>query len=138
MANTKKYAAELTGLTEKAENLVKALQDSFGFKLKSIIETHASLFDRFCPFQIDDQVELTITPEISETVRHRWLGAKHFLIAGAIAVVVDRGYRDDKFLFGLKFEGESWIDRNGTEKAIPYDRIYYFSEDFVKKAKSGD
>jgi hypothetical protein len=134
MANTPKYCEEMQTIFEKIKELDSLLtHNESNFKLTEIISCHASLFDRFCPFKVGDRVQLTKAPEISERVAYGWLGAKHFLIPGAKAIIVSRGYKGDKFTFGLEFEDETWINtRDGSIFPVERPCVYTFSEDFLE------
>lgn len=100
------------------------------------------LFDRFSPYKVGDRVRLTRTPEITEEKSWGWLGSKHFLIEGATAVVREidiRKYKSDdsgKFVYGLHFDNESWVDKDGQINMIADDRraLYTFGEDWLERA----
>lgn len=62
------------------------------------------------PHKIGDRVRLTDTPVINERESWGWLGAKHFLVKGAIATVVSVDAHGDGFSYGLEFEHDSWIN----------------------------
>lgn len=89
-----------------------------------------------CPFSVGDRVVLTMTPEITEEKRWGWMGAKHFLVKGAVATVAEREFYDGTFKFGLKFDDDSWI--NSTDGSInPIEEknrgLYYFSEKNIER-----
>src|SRR5258708_7658 len=78
------------------------------------LECANSLWQR-APFQVDDRVKLNTTPEISAEKSWGWMGAKHFLIEGALATVHHREFYDGQFVFGLAFDDESWINHDGIK-----------------------
>lgn len=85
--------------------------------LKKVEGYATALFDRFCPFKVGDRVRLTRTPEITTEKSWGWIGSKHFLMKGALATVADVDYRADGkcFEYLLKFDDDSWIDRDGIK-----------------------
>jgi hypothetical protein len=100
------------------------------------------LMERFAPFKVGDRVRLTKAPDIGPD--SGWNGSRHFLIPGALGVVADaecgrrfiNGSLSDKaaFRFGVQFDDESWIDRNGTVHPIDKDRhVYTLGESFLEK-----
>jgi hypothetical protein len=134
MADTKKYCEDMRQIFEKINELGDFIKHGeIEFKLTEIISCHASLFDRFCPYKEGDLVQLTKAPEIFENKAYGWWGAKHFLISGAKAVVVSRGYKENMFTFGLTFENETWINTSdGSLNPVDQPCIYTFSEDFLQ------
>lgn len=100
-------------------NVSKKCNNEFEWKTDQIIKTYESLFDRFCPFKIDDRVELV--KDIDITKAPEWKGCAHFLKKGEKATVKNRGYYTDKneFCFDVMFDNESYIDNNGDKNPIP-------------------
>lgn len=100
---------------------------------KYVLENANSIWKR-CPHKVGDIVRLTKTPDINQETSWGWMGAKHFLVEGAIATVHSREFYDGLFRFGLCFGNETWIDMNGIKH--PPDRlsIYCFSENWLKSA----
>lgn len=137
METTHKYVQSLVAASEKIDQIEKDINDLVGgryrYKLEFILKTYTSLFDRFCPFKVGDRVQLKTTPEISKDVAWGWLGAKHFLVEGAIATVVTADYRDDSFEFGLQFDDDSWVDRSGNLRLVEIERrgIFWFGETYL-------
>ena len=86
------------------------------------------------PFNIGDRVRLIKTPEITEKKSWGWLGGKHYLIEGALAVVVDRQFYDGTFLFGLFFDDESWKDHEGKLHPTSEKGMYMFGERWLAPA----
>jgi hypothetical protein len=88
------------------------------------------------PHQPGDRVRLIDTPVITERESWGWLGGKHFLVKGAIAVVHSVEANFDGFSYFLKFEDDSWI--NSYTKEVnprpPKERdIYGFREKWIEK-----
>jgi hypothetical protein len=82
-----------------------------------------------CPFQVDQRVQLTKTPVINEKEAWGWLGSKHFLIKGAVAIVKERDFYKGVFSFGLHFDDQTWIDSFTKEIHSPKEKaLYYFGE----------
>ncbi len=84
-----------------------------------------------CPFAENDRVVLTKTPIIGEA--SGWRGAKHFLVEGAVALVVSVGFLDGEFKVGLIFDNETYIDHRGQECGVDQKSVYVFRESFVRK-----
>ena len=63
----------------------------------------------FAPYQPGERVRLIKTPVITERECCGWIGAKHFLKAGAVATV-RRVWSDGVcFSYGLEFDDDSWL-----------------------------
>lgn len=75
---------------------------------KKLREYAMGLFAR-APFKVNDRVRLTKTPIITETKSPGWMGAKHFLVKGAMATVRYVDYIDGHFCAGVVFDEESFI-----------------------------
>ena len=90
------YCEEVEKVYEQIEALEKSISSEFGYKLKSILASYDSIFNRFCPFKIGDRVALTKIPDFEKAPG--WLRSKHFLTEGAIAVVIERDYRNEHFI----------------------------------------
>lgn len=135
MSNTLKYVNDLNNIKAKVNELDRLLNGGeLGFKLSEILESHASLFNRFCPHKVGDRVQLIEDLDIPED--SGWYSSKHFLIKGAIATVKQVGYRDDLFSFGLVFDDESWVHYR-TGKIIPtkddQKHLFYLLENSIEK-----
>ncbi len=59
---------------------------------------------------------------------HGWAGYGHFLIAGARAVVCDLDFGKNGFSYGVLFEDESWIGRDGTVNPAREKGQFWLSE----------
>jgi len=129
MNNTLEYVAYLNTVKIKTAELDNLLNNEFGFKLKEVLQSYASLFNRFCPYKVGDRVQLKEDLDIPQG--SGWYGSKHFLVKGAIATVKDCGYRSDLFFFGLEFNDESYIDRLGEISPVTAKHLFYLSEDLI-------
>ena len=135
-----KYVESLLASSTKIDQIEKDINDlvrgEYRYKLDFILKTYVSLFDRFCPFKVGDRVQLKQAPEISKDVAWGWLGAKHFLIVGAVATVTSLDYRGSSFLFGLKFDDESFIGLGDKLQLVEEDRrsIFMMSENFLERS----
>lgn len=135
-----KQLRESYDLVKEANKLL--IQGSSDYYFNQLELMHSMLFDRFSPFKIGDRVRLTKTPEITQDKAWGWLGAKHFLIKGAIAEVcsVDIRKADDGsgvFTYELRFEKDSWIDQYGQLHMRLGDKrsLYSFSELWLEAAE---
>jgi len=131
MNSAKNYAEFLLEVEAKVKDLQSLLCREFGYKLETVLKTHAQLFHRFCPYKIGDRVQLTRSFEKQHG--HGWNASAHFLIKGAIATVIDCDFRDELFVFGLSFDDESWIDAQGIAQPKS-NHTFSFSENFIKEA----
>ncbi len=93
------------------------------------------LFRRFSPFKPGDRVALTKTPEITGEKSWGWLGSKHFLVEGAVGVVVSIDADERGFSAMVQFDDESYIDHR-TKAVCPVaekDRhVYGFREQSLR------
>jgi hypothetical protein len=99
---------------------------------RHIIQDAATLW-KTCPYQVGQMVQLNKTPEVTEEKSWGWLGAKHFLIKGAAARVATREFYDGRFVFGLHFQDESWMDYQGHKQPVSKAGLYCFSESWLEK-----
>jgi len=129
MNNTLEYVTYLNAVKIKTAELGNLLSDEFGFKLNEVLQSYASMFNRFCPYQVGDRIKLKSDLNISDN--SGWQSSKHFLIKGAIATVKDCGYRNDLFFFGLEFDDESYIDRLGKISPVTAKHLFYLSENLI-------
>lgn len=132
MGNTLEYAKRLGAVKTKISELDSLLDNEFGYKLNQVLESYASLFNRFCPYKVGDRVQLKADIEVPKG--HGWEGSQHFLIKGAIATVKACEYRNDLFCFGIEFNNESWIDMHGEIKLASSKHLFYFSERHIEEA----
>jgi len=130
MNSAENYAEHLLEVEAKVKDLQSLLCRDFGYKLETVLTTHAQLFHRFCPYKIGDRVQLTRS--FKKQHGHGWNASAHFLIEGAIATVVNCDFRDGLFLFGLSFDNESWIDAQGVAQPKS-NHTFSFSENSIKK-----
>jgi len=80
-----------------------------------------------CPFKVGARVRLRETPVISVEKCHGWLGAKHFLVAGALGTVHEVKFYDGLFVIGVVFDDETWMDPNTRElRRTDHPGIYSF------------
>ncbi|MEW5860061.1 MAG: hypothetical protein AB1861_22180 [Cyanobacteriota bacterium] len=133
MDTISQYCYEVEKVYEQIEALEKSISSEFGYKLKSILKSYDSIFNRFCPFEIGDRVVLIKSPDFEKAPG--WAGYKDFLIEGAIASVTERDYRKERFVFGLQFDNDSWVDSKGEIHLTEASRrgVFYFSENSIKK-----
>lgn len=131
MHNTLEYANHLNVVKSKISELDNLLSKDFGFKLNTVLESYSSLFNRFCPFSVGDRVQLK--EDINPPKDDGWYSSRHFLVKSAIATVRACDYRNDLFFFGLEFDDESWIDREGNVKPVTSKHIYYLSENKIER-----
>ena len=131
MNTAESYAEFLLEVEAKVKDLQSLLCRDFGYKLETVLTTHAQLFHRFCPYKIGDRVQLTRSFEKQHG--HGWNASAHFLIEGAIATVINCDFRDGLFVFGLSFDDESWIDAQGVTRPTS-NHTFSFSENFIREA----
>jgi hypothetical protein len=98
---------------------------------RHILQSANSLWSK-CPYQIGQAVQLNKTPEITQEKSWGWMGSKHFLIKGAVAHIKTREFYDGRFVFGLNFQDESWIDFEGKIHPKTEESIYCFGESWLE------
>lgn len=118
--------SDLQGIVGAIEQLEKITGGHLG-NWKYCLQDANTVWNK-SPYKVGDRVALTKTPVINEHEAWGWLGAKHFLVKGAIATVVDRQFYDGHFLFGLHFDDESWMDHNGQKHLKDKPSMYMFWE----------
>lgn len=87
------------------------------------------------PHPAGSRVELAKTPEINAKDSYGWMGSKHFLVEGSVAIVREVDADARGFSYQLEFEDESWIDpTTNAVNAIPPERrhVYGFRADYVR------
>lgn len=125
---------------EDLESLNKVNYNLFGCvegysPIKSILEDALTVF-KFAKFNINDRVELIITPDIDKNIRWGWLGFKHFLIKGAVATVIDREFYKGQFVYTVLFDDDSYIEFHTGKKILtqPDKRgCFTINEDWLSK-----
>jgi len=117
---------------------IQMLEKVFNINLnhyKYVLEGANTIWMR-SPFKVGDLVRLNKTPEITEEKSWGWLGAKHFLIKGALARVETRQFYDGKFVYGLSFDEESYISPiTGKVTPVKDNGIYSFGESWLESAE---
>lgn len=133
MSNVEKYAGELLDFTKEIADFGKKIQSmELKFKVSEVIISYVSMFDRFCPFKEGDKVELV--KNIPMDKESGWYSNRHFMIWGAKATVLERGYHDGMFTFGVMFDNETRIDLNGNEQPVEHKHIFHISESYFRKS----
>ena len=129
MKTTQQYAEELA---EFLCQLSRSIPSEIEYKTSAIVNNYQDIFDRFCPFQIGDEVILT--KEVDFAKAPNWKPSKHFLVNGAIAVVKSRDFKHGLFVFGVEFEDDSWIDTDEIiHKYEPENRhLFYIDESYLR------
>lgn len=101
------------------------------------LRTYAEALFQRAPFKVGDRVRLTKTPEISETKSWGWLGAKHFLVKGAMATVAEVDFSDGHFEAWLHFDDESWMSSiDGKIHPVEEKAMYHFWETQIERVPS--
>lgn len=128
----KDYIDEVSKTIATINGVVKELGQNSQYKMERIVTSFGEMFDRFCPFRVGDRVELSHTPEITNSKRWGWLGSKHFLVEGSPGVITSRDFRGGEFIFEVMFDLESWIPSSGNAKGEwskrPDRHVYSLSE----------
>lgn len=81
------------------------------------------------PFQPGDRVILAAPPRITERDSWGWMAHRHYLVKGAVGTVREidwSGGADGHFRCAVEFDGESWIDPKGEERAVSPERRGWF------------
>jgi hypothetical protein len=135
MDNTKEYAGSIQFLIDKVHELQSLIgSGEYAYKMESVLKNHASLFDRFCPHRIGDRVALSKDLGITQDAHPGWFPSRHFLIVGAVGTVLNADYYKTKFRFGVSFDDDSWIDREGVVRPrSDHQRgVYVLDEDVLE------
>ena len=134
MVDTVKYAERLKEVSrlskEFAESMSDLTHDSFEWGMQQMADSYMSMFERFCPYEVGDHVELLKDVPCAGG----WLACKHFLIRGAKGTIHARGYYDGKFSFDVIFDDESWIDDKGEVRPIETNKhTFSINETYFRK-----
>jgi hypothetical protein len=103
------------------------------------MQTYArALFDR-APFKPGDRVRITKDPNITQEKSWGWMGAKHFLVVGALGTVRYVDFYDGHFCADVIWDDESWI--SSTDKTlhpVPLEdrALYRFWETKIERVPS--
>lgn len=118
-------------LRQRMEALRVHLASEYTSDLRSLLDCADDAYE-LAPFKEGDRVRLAETVEITGEKSHGWLGAKHFLVAGARAIVRDVSLYGGSYSYGVSFPEESWISRYGPKEeegkihAMPQTHTYSF------------
>lgn len=130
MSDVIEYAKELKTLAVKVKDFKNYIdtvgRGSFDFVIDEVVDSYISMYERFCPYDIGERVQLK--EDVDTDKASGWKGSKHFLIKGAMATIKERGYANGYFTFHIMFDDESWIDSEGEEHPIVDKHTYHFSE----------
>jgi len=137
MVDTVKYAENLKEVStlakEFAESMQRATGNSFSWGMEQMADSYISLFERFCPYEVGDRVELLKDVPCDGS---GWYTCRHFLIRGAKATVHSRGYSDGNFTFDVIFDKESWIDDSGEVHPIETNKhTFGIGEKYFRKTE---
>ena len=126
---------DLVRLRERWAEAGKALGSSSSSKYLYVLEQAATLF-QLAKFRKGDRVALVLTPEINEKTRWGWMRAKHFMIEGATALVHEVDFDKGRFGYGLHFDNETCMDREGVTHSIDRPGLYYIGESWLRTASA--
>ena len=117
------------------EGMAKLNNGPLDYYLTELTDCYQLLIDRFSPYKVGQRVMLKETPEISLEKSWGWMTGKHFLVKGSIAKVATISASGRGFSYGLHFEKETWIDREGKEQPVDRPGLYLFHEDAIKAVR---
>jgi len=145
MLNYEECLKEINEIAKKLIEIEKLLghcinRGSLPYSFERVNEYVEALFKRFCSFKVGDKIELSKAPKIDKDNSPGWRSSKHFLIKGAVGTINDIDYRNNKFVYGIVFDKESWLNLQGKEELTKEERkhIYYFPENFITKFNGDD
>lgn len=137
MPSIQRYAEEVQEFCELVQDFQNKTPRELNWKIEQLACSYKALFDRFCPYQIGDRVQLIATPVITQTVNNGWWGYRHLLVKGAKATVKERDYRStsQEFVFQLEFDDDnSWVDHKGAVHPSSEKGLFLFSENMMSLA----
>lgn len=131
---TEKELLESCKLLCEAHNQLSNIYDKSCLNDFGYIESVTKGLFSFARFKEGNRVELIDTPRIDQTVRPGWMSYKHFLVKGARGKVHTIHWYD-KFVYGIQFDKEHYVNSAGVKEFTPINRrsIYSFNSDFLKK-----
>ena len=110
---------------KQLESAVRTLNGcSLEWHLNRLLECKELLLTKYAPFKVGDRVMLTATPDINQKDSWGWMGAKHFLIRGAVGTVREVDVCAAGFRANVEFDDESWLPdfdspSQGIKKGVP-------------------
>jgi len=130
MSEVELYAQDLKDLMSDISELSKRIPSEWS--LGQVMDSFLSIYDRFCPFEVGDRVELVKNIPVDES--SGWYSCRHFLIQGAKATIRRRSYSDDKFTFDVEFDEETWIGQDGVERPVDRKHTFKISESYLRSS----
>ncbi len=134
MVDTVKYAGDLKEIARLAKEFSSSISGacggSFEWGITEVADSYMSMFERFCPFQEGERVELVKDVPVKNS--SGWNHCRHFLIRGGKATINGCGYSDGKFMFDVVFDDETWIDE-GKEKPVHTKHTFGLNETYLRK-----
>jgi hypothetical protein len=122
----------------RAADLMREAQSVLGsgpldFYLCELAASYNLLMERFAPFKVGDRVALSRTPNITSETAPGWMSCRHFLVKGATGTVKEANCGQGGFRFGIVFDDDSWIDRNGKKQPTTSPGMFMFAEDALSR-----
>ena len=105
------------------------------FYLEKMAGSVEYLLTRFSPFKVGDLVELTETPEISDTVSWGWLGAKHYMVAGATGRVASVDCDRSGLSYSVVMDNQTYIFE-GRKHPVSTPKSFAFRERWLRLANT--
>lgn len=102
------------------------------FYLEEMAACYDLLMTRYAPFKVGDRVELSCTPNITPQTAHGWMACKHFLVEGSKGTVREATCGSGGFRFGIVFDDDSWIDRDGKRHPVASRGMFMFSDGEIR------
>lgn len=102
------------------------------YYIECVMKARELLLTKYAPFKAGDRVELAVTPEITKHKSYGWIGSKHFLVEGAKATVLTVDIDRHDLTFGVEFDEETWIDRDGVKRPVSRKHSYGFRAEALR------
>lgn len=122
---------DLLSVRRKVLAAARALGVNTPPNLVYYIEQAATLFT-LSKWNVGDRVELGVTPQIDDKHAWGWMNAKHFLVDGARAVVMDVHFANGAFMYSLTFDSETWRDCDGKLHPVTEKALYSIPEAWLR------
>lgn len=129
---------DMTALEKELSELKRVIDilsnPNFIYRLRKHAVAYEAVLTRYATFKVNDRIQLSRTPVITEQTAPGWMSSKHFLVQGARGTVTGADMRLDngKMWYGIAFDDESWIDQEGNVRPVRDRHQYWFGEDMLE------
>lgn len=123
------------GLAEIENGMKKLNSSSMSYTMSCMVNAQQLLLTKYATFKVGDRVQLTKAPVINAAVASGWMGARHFLIPGAVATIQTvKVPQEGDLYYGLVFDEESYLDSKDRPVLADRKHQFCFAIDYLEVA----